>query len=86
MGDNGDPKKFRSVTINLGNSEGRIEKLLSKETGPAKLRISCWSQGQLYSGPLDISENELVNLLQKAIRAGILSPEFIKSLQSEFEI
>jgi len=86
MGDNGDPKILRSVTIDLGDLEGRIEKFLPKEAGPAKIRISCWSQGHPCSSPLDMSENELVNLLQRAIRAGILSPEFLKNLHSEFEI
>ena len=86
MGDNGDPKKHRSVTIDLGTSEGRIEKLLSKDGGPPKIRISCWSQANLNSRPLDISEQELVILLQKAIRAGIISSEFLKNIHSEFEI
>jgi hypothetical protein len=86
MGDNGGPNKLRSVSINLGETEGRIEKLLSKESAPARVRISCWSQGHLRSRPLDISETELIRLLQQAIRAGILSSEFIGNLHSEFEI
>jgi hypothetical protein len=84
MGNNQDSKKLRSVTINLGDSEGRIEETLPKETGPAKIRISCWNQGR--SLPMDISQNELVILLQKAIRAGVLSPEFLEDLHSAFEI
>ncbi len=86
MGDNGDPKKLHSVTLDLGDSEGMIEKLLSKESGPARIRISCWNQGHQTTRPLDLSETQLVRLLQKAIRAGILSPEFINNLHSEFEI
>jgi hypothetical protein len=86
MGDNGDPKIIQSVTIDLGDSEGKIEKILSKENELAKIRISSWDQGRLRLSPLDVSENELVNLLQKAIRAGILSPGFLEKLHSEFEI
>jgi hypothetical protein len=86
MADNGDSRKLRSVTVLLGNAEGRIEKILAKGTEPEKVRISCWKQGQQFPQPLDISENQLVDLLQKAVRAGILSSEFVNNLHSEFEI
>lgn len=86
MSEKGDPDRLRAVTINLGDSEGRIEELHPSETESAMIRISCWSQGESKSQPLDLSENELVTLLQKAIRAGILSPEFLMDLRSEFEI
>ena len=86
MGTNGHPAKQQSVTIHLGDVEGRIEKLVQKGSGPARIRISCWSESNLYSLPLDVSEKELISLLQKAIRAGILSPEFLNDLHSEFEI
>lgn len=84
MGSNGDEKKQLSVTIDLGDAKGTIERLLLKESGPVKLRLSYAVQGQARS--LDLTENDLVVLLQKAIRAGVLSPDFIKNLQSAFEI
>lgn len=86
MSNNGDPKILRSVSIDLDGSEARIEKLIPKENEPAKIRISCWNQDRLRSSPMEISENELVILLQKAIRAGILSSEFVQNLHSDIEI
>ena len=86
MGDQGDPKKLRSVTIHLGTSDGKIEEIPSIENGPVKIRISGWAQAKAVSIPLDLDEKELIDLLQKAVRAGILSPDFAKELSSEFEI
>lgn len=77
MGNHRDPNILRSITIDLNGSQARIEKFISKENEPAKIRISS---------PVEISENELVDLLQKAIRAGILSPEFVQNLHSDIEI
>lgn len=77
MGNHRDPNILRSITIDLNGSQAKIEKLISKENEPAKIRISS---------PMEISENELVDLLQKAIRAGILSPEFVQNLHSDIEI
>ncbi len=86
MGSNGDAKNILSVAINLGDSEGTIERLLRKETEPLLIRVTCWDAGHTIFHPLVLTEKELAALLQKAIRAGVLSPDFMKSLQSEFEI
>ncbi len=86
MGNNGDAKNILSVSISLGDSEGTIEKLLRKETEPLLIRITCWDAGHTLSQPLILTEKELAALLHKAIRAGVLSPDFMKNLQSEFEI
>jgi hypothetical protein len=86
MGNHDDPDILRSVTIDLDGSEARIEKLISKDNEPVKIRISYWYQDRIHSGPMEISETDLVNLLQKAIRAGILTSEFINNLHSDIEI
>ncbi len=86
MNDNGKPVKSGVVTIHLGDTEGKIEKLPFKGAQPEKIRISCSGKDQSRSLPLDLTEEELVDLLYQAIRAGILSPEFLNKLHSEFEI
>lgn len=86
MGEHGNPTKLRSAAIHLGEVEGRIEQILPEETGVLKIRISALGAAGEVSGPLDLSEAELIQLLQKAIRAGILSHDFLKDLSSEFEI
>lgn len=87
MGDQGDPKKMRTVSIHIGNLLGKMEEIPSTENGPVKIRISGWNRAKADEAlPLDLGENELIELLQKAVRAGILSPDFVKDLSSEFEI
>ncbi|HWQ04250.1 MAG TPA: hypothetical protein VN452_02725 [Longilinea sp.] len=86
MGDQGKPVKLRSVTIHFGTFDGKIEEIPSTENGKVKMRISGWSEDKAVSHPLELDEKELVDLLQKAVRAGILSPDFVKDLSSEFEI
>lgn len=86
MGDHGNSTKLRRVSINLGDTEGRIEEILPIKTESVKIRISSWSEDRSSARPLDISEKELVDLLQKAIHTGILSPDFLDNLRSEFEI
>jgi len=86
MDDQGKTVKLRSVTIHLGTSEGIIEEIPSIENGPIRIRISGWSQGKAVPIPLDLDEKKLIDLLQQAVRAGILSPDFAKELSSEFEI
>ena len=86
MGDHSASKGNRSASIDLGDLQGKIERLPHPEKGPEKIRLSCWSKDQKQSLPIDLSEKELVTLLQRAIRAGLLSPDFIHNLHSEFEI
>ncbi len=86
MGENGDSKAVYSVTVALGGLEGKVEKLLSEGDRPERIRISCWNPGHDRLAPLEISEKELVVLLVKAVRAGILSPDFLTNLHDEFEI
>ncbi|MEN6408138.1 MAG: hypothetical protein ABFD44_00330 [Anaerolineaceae bacterium] len=82
----GDAAKLRSVTIHLGDQEGKIEEILPEKEGSVKIRIYGWSLDHTHSQPLELTENELVDILQMAVRAGIISPEFVKNFCSEFEI
>ena len=40
----------------------------------------------MLTHPLEMTENELIRLLQKAIRARVLSDDFLSNLRSDFEI
>jgi hypothetical protein len=79
-------KKLTSASINLGGDEGKIEKVLLKESGQEQIRLSLWSQGKMQRSPLSLSEQELVALLQAGIQEGVLSREFIVELHSVIEI
>lgn len=86
MGERINSKKKRSVSLDLRGAQARIEEVYTVEGSGAKIRISSQSPEPAHAQSLVLTEAELVILLQKALRAGILSSEFIKNLGSEFEI
>ncbi len=86
MGEHGEPAKLRTVSINMGDLEGRIEEIFCLENETILLRLSAHKLEQPLARPLEISETNLVDLLNKAIQAGILSRDFLKNLKSQVEI
>ena len=79
-------KVVASASIDLKGQEARIEKLLGVENGPEVLRLSVRAKEKLASTPLVLSEDELIDLLHKAIHAGVLSFDFVGKLHEEIEI
>ena len=75
-----------SASIKLGEAEARIEKLPLEEGKPAQIRLSLWSQGKMQRRPLSLTEEALIDLLQAALRDGILSSDFIAELRKAIEI
>ena len=84
MIDKNGEKNKTFVSLTLGDGEGRIEKLGAGVDGVDHIRLSSWSNGQTH--PLDLTEKELGILLQRAIRAGILSIDFLNDLHTVIEI
>ena len=80
-----DAKVTISTSITIENQEIRVEKLLIG-TGLEKIRLSSWSGGEILSRPLVLSEAELLELLHKAIHAGVLPRNFIGKLRERIEI
>jgi len=80
-----DAKVTISTSVTIENQEIRIEKLLIG-TGLEKIRLSSWSGGEILSRPLVLSEAELLELLHKAIHAGVLPRNFIGKLRERIEI
>jgi hypothetical protein len=77
------PDIKREVTVDLGDTVAKIE---SQPGQPTQVRISAWSKDLAQPHPLDLTESQLVTLLERAIRAGLISTEFIHKLRGEFEI
>ena len=86
MEPNADGKQLLSISIELTNPDGKSEFLVVEGLGPEDLRISRRTQGQELGVPLHLSEDDLVILLEKAIRAGLISKDFLHRLHAEFEI
>ena len=55
--------------------EARIERLRIKSTGNLEIRFSWWKDGRMMMRPLDLGEDDLMKLLAKAMREGVLFPE-----------
>ena len=81
-----DMKELAFASITQGNEIVKIEKLPVNEAGQERIRFSVWSQGKMLQRPLSLTQKELVNLLQAAIREGILSRDFTSELHSVNEI
>jgi hypothetical protein len=79
-------KILASVSIDLADQEARIEKLHAGEAGQVTLRISVGSKGGNLTGPLTLSEGQLIELLHKAIHNGVISNGFIGKLREKIEI
>jgi hypothetical protein len=86
MGDSANKKAPGLVSINLPDAQAVLEKIPSPESRAEKIRLLLTSKTQRVIQPFELEEHELVLLLQKAIKAGILSPDFVKNLGAEFEI
>ena len=86
MGDSANKKAASSVSINLTDAQAVLEKIPSQKGGIEKIRPWLTGKNQQLAQPFELEEAELVLSLQKAIKAGILSPDFVKNLGAEFEI
>jgi hypothetical protein len=79
-------KLLATASINLAHYEARLEKISGGEAGKAALRISGVKQGKVFTGPLTLSEAQLIELLHSAIHAGVVSPGFIGKMREKIEI
>jgi hypothetical protein len=79
-------KIVASVSVDLDGLETRIEKLSTGEGWQTAIQISRWKKGKDLTGPLVLSEEQLIELLHKATHAGVLSRDFIGKLRARIEI
>jgi hypothetical protein len=86
MGVSANKKNPDFVSVNLPNAQAVLEKIQYQENLNEVIRLSLTSKSQRLAQPFELQEFELVLLLQRAIKAGILSPDFVKNLGAEFEI
>ncbi len=59
-----------------------IERLFIKEHGREEIRFSWWKDGNLVMRPLDLPEDELLELLAQAIQEGVFKADFLRGLQT----
>lgn len=78
-------KTLASTSIKTEALEIRIEKL-QLTTGQEKVRLSSSIRNEEDSQSLILSEDELLDLLNQAIHAGVLPRDFIGKLRDRIEI
>jgi hypothetical protein len=66
-------------------TEGRIERLLIKESQREQIRFSWWKDNNLIPRPLDLTEKELLVLFKSALQEGVFSEDFSTDLRHLFE-
>jgi hypothetical protein len=82
------PQKTRNkevVSIPLGSDEGIIERVQISEDEEG-VKVYKRRKGSETIEPVTLSEDELLELLQRAIHAGVLSSEFVGQLHNFIEI
>ena len=69
--------EIRTARDAIGQS---IERIFVKQHQREEIRFSWWTNGTMVIRPLDLPEEELLPLMREAIRQGVFSPTFLKSL------
>lgn len=60
--------------------EARIERIHVKELEQDEIRFSWWKDGRMVPRPLDLPEDELLELLQSGLNAGVFTDRFVLQL------
>lgn len=74
---------LKEARINIGNDEiAKAERIIVKATNQEELRFSWWTQNgsQFQRTPLDLPEEQWLELFDEAIKNDVLSRDFIKDL------
>ncbi|HZG43605.1 MAG TPA: hypothetical protein VEY93_11620 [Longimicrobium sp.] len=81
MRDTSYARELKTVALPSGDSEVRIERLYVKEAKQEEIRFSWWRDGKMMMRPLDLPEDELIQLLELAIKENVFKPDFIAELK-----
>ena len=73
----------KEVEINIGSDEiAKCEKIIINETNKEELRFSWWTKNgsQFQRTPLDLPEEQWIELFDEAVKSDIFSAYFIEAL------
>jgi len=77
MSDTAYAKQLAYADIN----DCRIERIHVKELDQVEIRFSWWPEGKFVPRPLDLPENDLLDLIREAISEGVFTQPFIDGLR-----
>lgn len=60
--------------------EACVEKILVKANNEEEIRFSWWKGGSMQPRPLDLPEDDLLDLIQEGLAEGVFSDEFLLGL------
>lgn len=63
------------------DSEARIERLKIESSGEEEIRFSWWKDRRLMMRPLDLNEDDLLHLMEKALAREVFTKEFRAKLR-----
>lgn len=66
------------ASASLGGA--RVERLLVKETDQEEIRFSWWKDDQMQPRPLDVPEEDLLELFRRGRANDVFSDEFLLGL------
>ncbi len=67
------------------DSEARLERLFIKARERDEIRFSWWRNNRLLPRPLDVTEDELFDLLKEAMKQNVFSNSFLLRLKELIE-
>lgn len=74
-------REIATASLPSGDSEVRIERLFVKDPQQEEIRFSWWKNGQMMMRPLDLPEDELVQLIDLAIKNNVFTSGFLGALK-----
>jgi len=64
-----------------GVHECRVERIFVKEENQEEIRFSWWKNGNIVPRPLDLPEEQLLQLLSRGIANGVFTSQFRSALR-----
>lgn len=77
--------KYAREIVSARSDEFRIERIFVNDQGREEIRFSWWPGGRFIPRPLDVTEDELLPLLQAAIVAGVFTDQFLIRLKTALD-
>jgi hypothetical protein len=68
------------ASVDIGGC--RIERIYVKKHEQEEIRFSWWKDGRFAPRPLDLPENELLELMREAIKKGVFTPTFVDGIRA----
>ena len=73
-------REIASASTPVNNGDGMIERIFIKGDNEEAYRFSWWKDSRMIPRPLDITEVQLLKLMEKAILENVFTDNFLNKL------